>query len=304
MKTGVWQRVYSLSVAIAVILATGVAPSRAQAPPDYLLTPGDTLGIDVLGQASMKQDVTVRPDGKVTFPLLGDLPVSGLTAQQVAQLVTSGLRKYMWNPVVTVTVTKYGRQLVYVQGEGVAHPGSFEIQKGWTVHEALASAGGVVPRAALKRAALIRQGNPQPIPLDLERLLLRNDQAANVALQTGDVLQVPLLEFRVAVLGEVRTAGVYDLNDNDQVLNAVARAGGFTDRAAANSVGLIRQGPDGKPVLKVVDLTKAVRTADTAQNPGVQNGDVVYVPRVAFKWEDILSWLTGARVIQLLFGGP
>jgi polysaccharide export outer membrane protein len=216
-------------------------------------------------------------------------------------VVTAALGKYMKHPVVTVTVTKFAPLLVYVGGDGVNKPGSYTFEPGWTVLEALASAGGLVARADLKKAVLIRRGAPQqPVPLDLERLVRKKDQAANVALQPGDVIQVPLLDLRVGVLGQVKNAGLYDMNAADRLSDAVARAGGYTDKAQPNGVGLIRRTADGKLSVATYHLSNGNQMADAAQNPLLETADIVYVPTNNVRWQDILDWLTGARLIQLL----
>lgn len=289
--------------ALILILTIGVLPVLAQTPPDYLLGPGDQLSITVLGEADLTRTVTVRPDGKITIPLLGDLTVAGMTPAQVTEMLVAGLRKYIRNPVVTVTVSQTRTSSVYLVGPGISRPGTYQIQPGWTLIEVIGAAGGLTSRAAMKRATLVRRGEPQPMALDLERLFVRADSSANVALQDGDILTVPVVDLRVAVLGTVRTPGTYDLAEGARLLDAIVAAGGPADRAFTDQVGVMRQGPDKKLTLKVYNVTRLLKAADQNQNPVLQHADIIFVPadnRVT--WGDILSWISGYGLIRSVFG--
>lgn len=305
MLEGGWRKALGAVAAVVLVIVIGITPGRAQAPPDYLLGPGDVLSIVVMGEADLTRSVTVRPDGKITVPLLGDLAVAGMTPAAVTEMLTTGLRKYLRNPVVTVTVAqmRVERAFVYLVGTGFARPGTYEIQPGWTLVDVFAAAGGVAPRAALKKATLARKGTAQPIPLDLEALLVRSEQNANMAVQSGDIITIPSLDLRVAVLGTVRAPGAYDLGEGARLLDAIVAAGGPADRAFLDQVGVIRQGPDGKLALKTYNVTRIFGQADVSQNPPLLHADVIYVPPDnRIRWQDILSYLSGFGLIRSLFG--
>jgi polysaccharide export outer membrane protein len=168
--------------------------------------------------------------------------------------------------------------------------------------EAIASVGGVTGRAALTRATLIRRSSGQTINVDLERLLLRGDRSANMALEPGDIVMVPMLQNRVLVLGGVRAPGALDLDDGARVIDALARAGGPAPGAAANNIGVIRNGSDGKAVVTHIDMNKIVK-GDNAQNILVKDGDIVYVPEgPTVSWTNILFYLSGVGLIRGLLG--
>lgn len=192
-----------MALAIILVLLVGSLPAAAQAPapqgapqasPDYLVGPLDELKIEVFGESDLSQTVNVRPDGKISLPLVGDLLVTGLTVVQVGQRLSEALKAYLKTPRVTVTLSKPRpdavQKFVYMVGQ-VKSPGSYEIRVGWTVMEAIAEAGGVTTKAALKKATLLRRGSNQSVTLDLDRLLLKGDQTANLALEGGDVIMVP-----------------------------------------------------------------------------------------------------------------
>ncbi len=300
-----------LSVALAVLLVlTGPAggPVRSvqaqqsnqmQGLAEYVLGLGDSVEVAVFGEPDVSRTVTIRPDGKVSLPLIGEVQAAGLTPTQLAERVTSALRAYIKNPVVSISVHTFQRAVVYLVGQ-VTHPGATEIQHGWTLLEVMAATGGVTARAALRRASLIRRGTGQTINVDLERLLNKGDRSANVGVEPGDIIMVPTLQNRVLVLGSVRTPGAHDLDDGARFLEALAAAGGPLERSGTNNIGVIRNGPDGKSVVRVVDLNKIIR-GDGSLNIPVQDADVIYVPQGSFgRWSDIVGWLASLGLVRSL----
>ena len=297
--------------ALVIILLLGAVPVFAQAPPvtppapgaEYVLGPQDVLDVTVFGEADLTRTVTVRPDGKISFPLIGELLVAGLTTLQVTEKLTTALKVYVKNPRVTVTLSATRPDFVYLVGQ-VLHPGAYELRTGWTVMEAIAQAGGLTPRAALRKASLIRRGTNQTVPLDLERIVVKADQSANVALQGGDVILVPEFLNRVLVWGNVRNPGPYDLNEGARVLDALLAAGGPDPKAGMESVGVIRQTADGKRVVAAtVNVNRILKSGDESQNILLQHADIVYVPQSnRVTWQDILSYLSGFGLIRALFG--
>lgn len=298
----------ALTVAVAVLLVLSgpaggpVARGQAQTQglPEYQLVPGDTVQITVLGEPDLTRAVTLRPDGRITLPLIGDIVATGLTPTQLAERLTTALKAFLRDPQVSVQVTGYQRAVVYLVGQ-FTRPGTVEIQKGWTVMEVLAVAGGVTPRAAVRRATLIRRSTAQTINVDLDRLL-KGDRSADIPVEPGDILMVPSLQNRVLLLGSVSRPGAYDLDEGGRIMDALALAGGTPDRAANKQVGVIRTGPDGKPVVTTVDITKIFR-GDMSQNILLQNADIVYVPAGPLvRWQDVLAWLSGLSLIRTFVG--
>lgn len=270
---------------------------------EYTLNPGDVIEISVFGEPDLSRSVTIGPNGKINMPLIGDIQAAGLTPAQLNESVTRALKAYVRNPQVTVSVREYQRAYVYLVGQ-VARTGSVEIQRGWTVLEVMSVAGGVTPRAAPRRATLIRRATGEVVPLDLDRLLNRGDRTVNPRVEPGDIIMVPALQNRVMVLGAVSRPGAYDVDEGARIFETIALAGSPLERSATNNIGLIRPGPDGKPVVKTVDMTKFVK-GDFAQNVPVIDGDIIYVPpdnRV--RWSDVLGYLGGLSLIRALFGSP
>lgn len=302
---GIAVAVFSVFASPAGVLVQSVQAQQSAPPPglaEYVLGPGDSVAITVLGEADLTRAVAIRPDGRITLPLIGDIVAAGLTPTQLAEKLTGALKAYLKNPQVSVSVTAFQRGVVYLVGQ-VSHPGSFEIQKGMTIFEVMAATGGVTPRAALRRATLIRRGTGQTLTLDLERLLVKGDRSADVEVEPGDIIMVPALQNRILVFGRVGRTGAIDLDDGARFLDAMAAVGGPGDHAATNNIGVIRSGPDGKPVVKSVNLDKILK-GDMSLNIPMQDGDVVFVPAGPFvRWSDILAWLASLGVVRSLAGG-
>lgn len=125
---------------VGTLPATTDGASTAAAS-DYRLNPGDKLTIDVYRDKDLTQSVQIRPDGKITVPLVGDVAAAGKTAMQLRDAISAGLKEYIQQPVVTVIVAETAPQVVYVMGE-VTKPGPLVINGRLTVMQALATAGG------------------------------------------------------------------------------------------------------------------------------------------------------------------
>lgn len=293
---------------VFVLLTTTFSSANAQVLAGYVLGPGDVLEIAVFGEPDLSRTVTVRADGRITIPLLGDFIVAGLTTGQLSEAVAVGLRLYLKNPVVTVTVTTARPTFVYLVGAGVSRPGAYQMQAGWRVLDVITTAGGLTPRAAARKAVLVRSTLPAPIPLNLEQLFQGDERSANPSIEPGDVILVPTIELRVFVMGLVRTPGVFDFDEGARVLDAVMRAGGPADRASLNEVGVIRPAADGQLRVTRVNLNKVIREGDRANNPLIQHGDIVFVPESRqVDWRSILDWVLRLRLIlgpQFFFLGP
>jgi polysaccharide export outer membrane protein len=292
----------------ALILFLGLAGQplagvSAQAQPEYILGPGDTIDVTVFGEADLTRNVTIRPDGKFNLPLIGDVEAVGLTPTQLSVRVATLLKAYIKEPRVSISVRQFrpeSRNLVYLVGQ-VSRPGPVEIQSGWTLIEVMAAGGGLSARAAARRATIIRRGNGQTIAVDLDKLLIKGDRSANVAVEPGDVIMVPTLQNRVLVLGAVRNPGAYDLEEGARVIEVLALAGGPTERAVQSNIGIVRNGNDGKAAVTTIDVGKIVRGG--ASNLALQHADIVYVPEGRIVWRDILGWLGGLNIVRALFGG-
>ena len=180
--------------------AADPAPSSVPAAvsPDYRIGPGDSLHLFVFENEQLSVTVPVRPDGKISTPLVEDMVAVGKTPSQLARDVEAALSKYVKNPKVNVEVltalSVYSQVKVIGQ---VKEPQAMPYHEGMTVLEALLGAKGMTQFAAGNRARISRMvnGRQQDIKIKLDALVNRGDLTQNLALQPGDVLVVPETRF-------------------------------------------------------------------------------------------------------------
>ncbi|XLZ73175.1 XrtA/PEP-CTERM system exopolysaccharide export protein [Massilia sp. SR12] len=162
---------------------------------DYLIGPGDNLSIIVWRNPEVSQSVPVRPDGKITTPLVEDLPASGKTSTELARDIEKALAKFIQQPVVTVIVTgfvgTYGEQ-IRVIGQA-ARPQSLPYRRDMSILDVMIAVGGVTEFAAGNKASIIRNidGKQQQFTVRLNDLIKDGDISANVPMRPGDILVIP-----------------------------------------------------------------------------------------------------------------
>jgi polysaccharide export outer membrane protein len=164
---------------------------KAVAGPDYVIGADDMLHISVWKEPDLTQSLPVRPDGKISLPLLNDVTAAGLTPTQLADSITTKLKKFMSDPRVTVVVTAMNSQKIYILGE-VLHPGTTILQPNMTVLQALATAG-FTQFANTKGIYLLRNdnGKQQKIAVHYRELIKGESVAQNLSLKPGDTIVVP-----------------------------------------------------------------------------------------------------------------
>jgi polysaccharide export outer membrane protein len=157
---------------------------------EYKIGPQDVLQIDVWKEPEITRTIPVRPDGKISLPLLNDVQAAGLTAMQLAGKIREGLTKYLTNPQVTVTVTQINSRRIFVTGE-VAHSGALPLLPGMTVLQALSSSGGFTQFAREKGIYILRTENGKQVKLPYNYKDVLKGRQEDVVLQPGDVIVVP-----------------------------------------------------------------------------------------------------------------
>jgi polysaccharide export outer membrane protein len=188
-----------------VALALGVGGCGTVYPPlaepgrgvdtPYLIGPGDTLNVVVWRSPELSMVIPVRPDGKITTPLVEDLQASGKTATQIAREIEQVLSRYIQSPVVTVIVTSFAgpySQQVRVVGEA-AKPQALAYRENMTLLDVMIAVGGITDFAAGNRASILRTegGKSQQFGVRLIDLVRGGDLSANVTMRPGDVLIIP-----------------------------------------------------------------------------------------------------------------
>ncbi len=187
----------SLATSIRAQNASGTpspaeAPKTAAADPNYIIGAQDVLNISVWKEAELTREVPVRPDGKISMPLLNDVQAAGLTPTQLAGQITVSLKKFVTDPQVTVIVTQINSQRVYILGE-VTRAGAYPLLPQMTLLQALSSAGGFTQFANLKKIYLLRQenGKQQKYPFNYKDVIAGKSSDQNIVLMAGDTIVVP-----------------------------------------------------------------------------------------------------------------
>lgn len=172
-----------------------VEPEAPAASVDYLIGAGDVLNINVWRNPEVSLSVPVRPDGKITTPLVEDLQAAGRTSTQLARDIEKSLEKYIQQPLVTVIVTSFVgpyAQQIRVIGQA-ARPQALAYRQGMSLMDVLIAVGGITDFAAGNKANIIRtvDGQRLALPVRLHDLLRNGDISANVMLLPGDILVIP-----------------------------------------------------------------------------------------------------------------
>lgn len=272
-----------LKVCVALSFVCAISfPSRAQPPAiskmpvtDYVVGPQDVLTITSYDQADLSGKFSVEADGTFTYPMIGRFTAGGLTLRQVEDGLKKRLKDegFFRNPQITVAVEQYKSQKVFIVGE-VRNPGSYTLSGNMNLVEAIARAGSTLPSAS-GEVVIVHAGETASGPTvpdadddtkDILRVNLRELEngafSQNALLKDGDTVFVPRAQS-VYVFGQVKNPGAYGLQQqNTTVLQALALAGGVTDRGTTSRIKIIRIVNGEKKELRV-KLTDAVQPGDT-----------------------------------------
>src|ERR671914_82657 len=171
------------------IKAAEAQQGHPQPPTEYLIGPEDILEISVWKEEGLEREVLVRPDGKLSFPLAGDVQAAGRTPEQVQTEITERIKRYIPDPVVTVTVKTIGGNKIYVIGE-VKNPGSYDIGRYVDVIQALTLAGGLTPFARENSIKILRREGTREIVVSFEYAEVKKGRRLeqNIFLKGGDVV--------------------------------------------------------------------------------------------------------------------
>ena len=258
---------------VIVLLLAAALPSKVMAQ-DYILGEGDLLRITVYENDDLTTMARVSGDGKISFPLVGELELGGQTVREAQFKLTKALADgYIKDPHVTIFVAEYRSKKVTILGE-VSKPGLYELSGNITLLELISRAGGLTADAGItaliqrkKLPAGVKQGDEgQYISVNLKNLMEKGDLADNKFVQDGDSIFVTKSGF-VYVTGEVSKPGAYKVEDGTTVMKVIALAGGFTDKAAKGRTNLIRKVEGKDEEIDHVDLNLIVKPDDLITVP-------------------------------------
>ena len=226
------------------------ALALAQDEDEYHLSVGDLVEITVYDELDLTKVVRVSADGNISYPLLGNIYVVGLTAKELQSNITELLAKdYLVNPQVAVFIKEHSK--VSVLGQ-VKNPGAYELKSSLTVIGAIALAGGFTERANTALIKLVRRGNEgkQEFIINVQEITEKGYRKKDMVLMPNDLIMVEELGA-VSIVGQVRNPGKYFLKAGMTLVEAIAQAGGFSDSANTTNVKLIRMVGNEKQTINV-----------------------------------------------------
>ena len=275
------KQVATLKVA-APSQGTVMAAAPAAAPAPTELTPasgmarletlgmGDMVRITVFRNPDLTTEARVSERGTILFPMIGEVPVSGLTPAQVGKQIGDKLQqgRFVVSPEVSVTIAQVNSRQVSVLGN-VNKPGRYPLDSvNARLTDVLATAGGVAPTGA-DLVTIVSSGNGKKADIDLASMFRNGDLTKNVELQPGDTIYVHRAPM-VYVYGEVQKGGAYRLEPDMTVMQAIAVASGVTPRGTERGVKISRKGANG------------TNRIDAKLTDVVQADDVIYVRESLF----------------------
>ncbi|MCI5144060.1 MAG: hypothetical protein D3923_00715 [Candidatus Electrothrix sp. AR3] len=220
----------------------------------YTVGPEDILSVDVYDNPDLKGLYTVTTHGDIVFPLLGQINVSGMTIAAIKDKLTTLLEKdYLYNPIVSVIISKYQSKKVKIIGN-VGKPGIYYLDSPLRFFDLLTKAGGVSSQLGtimsghkahiIRNRAIQKRGKAattkiSTLYVDLHQLLIEGKDEANIYLQSGDVIYIPDGSY-FHVVGEVKKIGSFPYEQGTTVLKAITLAGGATQKASTKNIAIKR----------------------------------------------------------------
>jgi polysaccharide export outer membrane protein len=248
--------------------------------PDYVIGPGDELRLQIWGQVNLRGSYVVDRTGAIALPQVGSVHVAGLRFSQITDFLRSQLGRVYRNYDLNVNLGQLRSIQVFVVGKA-RRPGSYTIGSLSTLLNALFVSGGPQSQGSL-RDIQVRRNGETVTHFDLYDLLLRGDKTKDVPLTSGDVIFIPDVGAQVAVLGSIKSPGIYELHGEQTFQQLVALSGGQTNVAAGSRARVERISNHADRNVIDVDLKGT-------ESPAVQDGDVVIVDSIVDRFKDAVT---------------
>jgi polysaccharide biosynthesis/export protein len=252
---------------IALILFAAVHHSFAQ---DYIVGEGDVLRISVYDHDDLTTTARISGDGVITFPLIGQVEVKGLTLNQISSKIAGLLADgFVVNPQVSIFIQEFRSKKAFIMGE-VSKPGLY-VLPGQTTFLALLSEAGGLAKDAGDKAIIKRKANPSDkyesvITIDLKRLVEKGDTSLDIPIMDGDSVYITKAGL-FYVTGEVKKPDAYKYEEGTSVIKAITMAGGFTDKASKGKVKIIRKVGGKEEVIEKVKTDEPIQPDDVIVVP-------------------------------------
>jgi polysaccharide biosynthesis/export protein len=242
-------------------------------PAEYVVGPGDSIEVQLLGKVKGRYSLTVGRDGRINFPELGPIAVGGRRFVEIRDELEARVRDQLIGSQVSISIGELRSIRVFVLGDAQT-PGSYTVSGLSTITNALFVSGGVKKIGSLRNIQLKRSGRTVGT-LDLYDLLLQGDTSGDMRLLPGDVIFVPPVGPMVGLAGEVRRPALYELRGETTAAQLLQLGGGPTPIADTKLATIERVNEQRARVTVDVDLSRGGRGAEQ-----LQTGDVVRVPRI------------------------
>jgi len=267
-----------LLVAAALLLSLPFATSPASAVSEtYVIGPEDVIEVQVWDNKDLNQMGFVRPDGRISLPLAGELQAAGKTVKQLEDELVQAYSKTVKGAVVTVLVKDIKSRPVFFIG-AFGKPGVLPLTRDFNVVQAVGVMGGVAPGGDAERGFLLR--GDKKIPIDFDKMFKRGDLSQNMNLEPGDTLVVPIADL-VYVQGEVRQPGAIKYSTDLTLVKAVTQSGGTTPMAAPGRIEILRGEGEKRQRIRV-DLDKMLRAPEENPDVRLRADDIIFVPQRLF----------------------
>jgi polysaccharide biosynthesis/export protein len=242
----------------------------------YLIGDEDVLQISIWGNPDLNVQVPVRPDGMISFPLVGDVKVRGVSPQELKAILEKELSKFVKDPTVSVIITAVNSFKVYVIGEGITTTtsGVITLKRNTSLLQLMAQLGSL-KNADLDNAFILR--DDKKLNNDFSKLVLKGDISQDIPLAPNDTIFIPdNFEKRIMVIGAVKTPGVIPYKEGMTTLDAILSAGGFTEFANPNDVIVTRK--EGNEVKNIeVELKDVIKKGNITKDLPLKPGDRIVV---------------------------
>ena len=237
---------------------------------DYIVGEGDVLKVTVYDHDDLTTTARVSGDGMISFPLIGQVNVKGLTLSQITREISALLADgYIVNPQVSIFIQEFRSKKAFIMGE-VNRPGLY-VLPGQTTFLALLSQAGGLTKDAGDKAIIKRKAGPSDtaeitITLDLKRLVENGDTSLDIPIMDSDSIYITKAGV-FYVTGEVKKPDAYKYEEGTTVIKAITMGGGFTDKASTGRIRIIRKVKGKEEVLEKVKMDETVRPDDVIVVP-------------------------------------
>ncbi len=261
-------------ILLVVSLLSLVTVSGVSYGQQYVIGPDDVLHISVWANPDLDLTVPVRPDGMISFPLVGDVKAAGVSTKELKAILEKDLSNFVKAPNVSVIVVAVNSYKVYVVGEGNAgHPGVLTLKQNSSLLQVLAQIG-FEKSADLDGAYVLRKG--KKLGNNLLKLI-NGDMSQDIQMEPDDVIFLPgNFQKRIVVVGAVKNPKILDYREGMTALDAVLSAGGFTEFAKQNDVIIVRK--NGGEVKRIeAKLKDVIKDGDISKDVALMPGDLITV---------------------------